>query len=287
MSADDTLYLTLACAGAGLSVALLTALLVKQVTTALEAYRQHFHARADLVARELFLSVPPASLFAANLALMAALSTLSWLATGSPAIAAVALILSACAPPLIVRALRRRRLLNIEFQFPGTLQMVAGSMRAGMGLIPAIEQVVRDTAPPLSLELAKVLDERHLGRSTSESLMAMAARLPLHSVSLATSAIRIADEVGGPLADTMERLAQTLRTKIAIEAKIRTLTTQGRAQAVIIGLLPLALLAALTAMEPAMQLMFTTHHGHLALAAIALLEVLGLYLIRRIVNIEV
>ncbi len=84
------------------------------------------------------------------------------------------------------------------------------------------------------------------------------------------------------------RLSQTLREKQVIEGKIAALTAQGRLQARIVGLLPLALLVVMTRMEPqAMRLMYTTPQGWAALLVLAVLEISGTLLLRRLVRIEV
>ena len=100
--------------------------------------------------------------------------------------------------------------------------------------------------------------------------------------------MRIAAETGGQLAETLERASQTLRTKLAMEGKIRALTSQGKLQAIVVGALPLFLMYVLNKMEPeAMNLMFTTRMGYATLAVIALLEIFGVLIIRKIVDIDV
>ena len=213
---------------------------------------------------------------------------LAWMLTGSVFLTLLAVGITALAPRLVLRVARQRRLTRLEAQLPGTLQMIAGSMKAGVSLMQAIEQVTHESPAPMSQELTKLLEEQRLGRPLDEALAALARRVPLQSMQLATSAIRMAADVGGPLAETMERLAQSLRTKLAIESKIRSLTSQGKAQALIIGALPFFLMIALTWLEPTeMRLMFSTTAGYAVLAVIVLLELAGWLLIRKIVNIDV
>ena len=100
--------------------------------------------------------------------------------------------------------------------------------------------------------------------------------------------MRIAAETGGQLAETLERASQTLRAKLAMEGKIRALTSQGKLQAIVVGALPLVLMYALNKLEPqAMNLMFTTSAGYATLVVIFLLELFGVIIIRKIVAIDV
>jgi tight adherence protein B len=90
------------------------------------------------------------------------------------------------------------------------------------------------------------------------------------------------------LAEALERASQTLRQKLAMEGKIRALTSQGKLQAWVVGALPLLLIAVLNKMEPqAMNLMFTTRAGWASLVVIGLLEFFGVMVIRKIVDIDV
>ncbi len=133
-----------------------------------------------------------------------------------------------------------------------------------------------------------MLREQRLGVSLDEALENLNRRVPLQSITLATSAMRIAAETGGQLAETLERASQTLRGKLAMEGKIRALTSQGKLQAIVVGVLPVLLLFVLNKMEPqAMNLMFTSRPGWATLAVIGLLECFGVFFIRKIVDIDV
>ena len=133
-----------------------------------------------------------------------------------------------------------------------------------------------------------VLREQRLGVALDEALENLNERVPLQSVTLTVSAMRIAAETGGQLAETLERASQTLRSKLAMEGKIRALTSQGKLQAIVVGALPLFLMYVLNKMEPeAMNLLFTTRMGYATLAVIALLEFFGVLIIRKIVDIDV
>ena len=100
--------------------------------------------------------------------------------------------------------------------------------------------------------------------------------------------MRIANETGGGLAETLERTAHTLRSQHAMDLKIRALTAQGTLQAWVVGLLPLFLLWVLNHMEPdAMALLWTTRLGWGVIAVVLIMEFIGVLLIRRIVAIDI
>ena len=98
----------------------------------------------------------------------------------------------------------------------------------------------------------------------------------------------IARDLGGGLAEVLERLAESVRRRVAMEDRIEALTAQGRMQGAIVGALPVLVAVALYVMEPAsMARLFTTSIGWLVVAVVALLELVGWALIRKVVRIDV
>ena len=100
--------------------------------------------------------------------------------------------------------------------------------------------------------------------------------------------MRIAIETGGGLAETLERTGHTIRNRLQIEGKIVALTAQGKLQAWVVGLLPVLLMLVLDWMEPAaMAMLWHTRIGWATLCIIGLLEITGIYVIRKIIAIDV
>ena len=90
------------------------------------------------------------------------------------------------------------------------------------------------------------------------------------------------------LAEKLERLAESTRRKLTVEAKIRALTAQGRLQGWIMTLLPVAVAAALFVIEPeAMRPLVASWQGWIVCGAIVVLEIAGLLFIRRIMDIDI
>lgn len=270
------------------AVALLVWTLIDLGGRLLVVYRNRFTHDTHFNLRELFLFVDPSRLYAINLALMLVAATVAWLLTHSLLLALIVAMLLAFAPRLVFRWLRRSRIERIEQQLPDTLLMIAGATKAGLSLASAVRQVTAELAPPLSQEFRLMQHEQRLGVSLDDALENFAHRVPQQSVGLMVSAMRIASETGGGLAETLERTAATLRSQHAMELKIGALTAQGKLQAWVVGLLPVFLLWVLTRMEPeAMALLWTTHIGWGVLAGVVIMEFFGVWFIRRIVAIDV
>jgi tight adherence protein B len=274
--------------GLGVAITLLVWVAFDLGVVAAARYREAFTQHAHFSLRELFLFIDPSRLFIANVALILLAGLGVWVASGLFLLGVAAAVVMAILPRLILRKLRERRLHTIEQQLPDALLVMAGGLRAGVSLSHALQQLVRETRPPVSQEFDLVLREQRLGVPLDEALENLARRVPLQSVTLFVSAMRIANETGGSLAEALERASQTLRSKIAMEGKIRALTAQGKLQAWIVGLLPMFLFLVLSKLEPdAMSLLWTTRMGWGTIAVVVLLEFFGILLIRKIVAIDV
>lgn len=273
---------------AAMSAALLAWFAIDVGTVTLARYRENFTRQAGFQAREFFLFIDPSRLFIFNLGVILLGAMLTWLLTGSlllvlPAIAVLALL-----PRFLYAAMRRRRLQRFEQQLPDALMMLCGGLRAGVGFSSAIQQLVAEAQAPLAQEFSLVLREQRLGVTLEQSLANLARRMPTQSTVLVVSAMRIASETGGGLAETLERAAQTIRSRLQMEGKIGALTSQGKLQAWVVGLLPMVLMLVLDHMEPeAMAMMWHSRLGWGTLGVIALLEFMGVYVIRKIIAIDV
>lgn len=271
-----------------LSAALLTWFVVDTGTVTMARYRAKFTDRAKFQVQEFFLLVDPSKLFIVNLAVMAMGGLVVWLITGSALMAIAAFFVLAMFPRWVYARLRKRRLQKFEEQLPDALMMIAGGLRAGTGLSSAIQQLVQSAQQPLAQEFSLMLREQRLGVTVGDSLNNLGRRMPTQTTTLVVSAMRIANETGGSLAETLERTSNTIRSRLQMEGKIRALTSQGKLQAWVVGLLPILLMFVLNKMEPeAMSLMWNTRIGWAVLAIIAFLEIMGVYVIRKIIAIDV
>lgn len=270
------------------SAGLLAWFAIDFAVTAATRYRETFTRQAHFHLSDMFLFVDPGKLLLANVAVMGIGALVVLAITGSTVFSIAAFLLLGFLPHLLFARMRKRRLARFEQQLPDALMMLAGGLRAGVSLSTAIQQLVAESRPPLSQEFSLMLREQRLGVSLEDSLGHLARRVPTPTVTLVVSAMRIASETGGGLAETLERTAATIRSAFQIEGKIDALTAQGKLQAWVVGALPLLLMAVLNRMEPeAMGMLWHTQVGWATLVVIGFLEGMGIYLIRRIVAIDV
>lgn len=195
---------------------------------------------------------------------------------------------AAAAPYLLMRVLVARRRERFIYQLPDGLRALAGSLRAGGTPVRGLELIAQRQPDPLAQEFGLVLAQHKLGRDLNEALDDMYERMQCDELRLVNSAIRISRSVGGNLADSLEALAQVLQSKAQVEGKIKALTSMGRMQGWVVGMLPIAVGYVLYLQRPEdMSKLFTTPMGWMALVVIAVLMVAAALTIRKIVNIDV
>lgn len=235
----------------------------------------------------LFWWTDPLRLFRLHLALAAVLPVVAWWASSSWLMALLVALTVAVLPRVLQSRLHARRRERLVAQLPDALALLAGSLRAGSSLQIALALTARESPDPLAQELSLVLREQRLGLSLDDALNAMRARLAIEGMDLFVSAMTLAREVGGNLADVLERLAGSLRTQAALEGKVRALTAQGKLQGWVVGLLPLGLALVLGVVDPQfLRPWFDTASGAWVMATVACLLAIGGWSIRRIVRVD-
>jgi tight adherence protein B len=270
--------------GAVFATVVLVVLIARQ---GVRTYQSAFVATVTAGLKQNFIVANPQSLFAMSIVLTAVLGTMGYVTIG-PVGAVGAALLAALGPRLVVAYLAKKRTQRFVYQLPDALLALASALRAGSNLPKGLELLATRQPPPLSQEFTIVLAEYRIGRQLAESLTDMRRRITTPELDLMNTAMNVSRRVGGNLADTLEALAKTLQEKAHIEGKIDALTSMGRAQGWVVGLLPIFIGFVLYQQQPErMSLMFTQWYGWIVLAVIAVMMTIAAWMIRKIVNIDV
>lgn len=187
--------------------------------------------------------------------------------------------------------LKRRiksRLHKMEAQLVELLQMLASGLRAGFGLLQALEASAEQIPAPLSVEIRRTLRDTAMGASVEQALTSLNERVGSPDFDIVITAIMIQRAVGGNLAEILDNVAHTMRERERIKGEIRTLTSQQRLTGYVIGGIPIGLLIIFLVVSPEFtMLLFTEKLGQMMLAAALVAEAIGFLIIQKIVNIEV
>ena len=182
----------------------------------------------------------------------------------------------------------RQRFKQIRHQLPAVMELLATTLRAGLSVRAALIQVSRQAPVPISQELAVLERMQRIGIPLDDALKQWSDRVPVEEIGLFGFAVGVSTASGGNLADALDRLAATFRQRLVLEDKVDALTAQGRLQAWVMVALPVLLAMALTAIDPdAMGALWFTGVGHAVIAGVLVLEVLGLFWIRRLIRVDI
>lgn len=272
----------------GLAVVMAVLVLAPGAVKAGGDYRRHFSGRVGHGMKELLLFVDVDRLFRANLLLCLVACALVWLLTGSLFLVLVSVALLGALPSLLIAHLGAQRRKQFARQLPDAMMLIGGAVRAGASMTLALRQMASELPAPGGQEFDLLLRELRLGVTLDDALFSLEKRMGCDDLRLFGAAVRIANESGGNLAETLERLADTMRKKMALEDKIMALTSQGRMQGWVMVVLPLGVGAALFAIQPdAMAPLIHNWQGWVTCGVVAILEVVGLLFIRRIMAIDI
>lgn len=164
----------------------------------------------------------------------------------------------------------------------------ANALKAGMALPQAIERIGAQLGGVMSEELSVTMREYRLGLELTEALERLCTRMPGEDMRLLTSAIKLTTRSGGSLAEVLAEMVVMIRGRTEFKEKLKTLTAQGRFEALVMSAAPLAAFALLYFENPELMLpLVTTVTGWLAVGAAITLEIVGFLIVRKIVTIEV
>jgi tight adherence protein B len=213
---------------------------------------------------------------------------LGYALTRSLFIAALLIVAGAVLPHLYLKRKASKRIGRFNAQLGDTLQLIAGSLSAGLSLAQSIDTVVREGTEPMSGEFRRVLVEQRLGVSIEEAMDGVGKRMHSDDFGWIVMAIRIQRDVGGNLAELLVTVAATLREREYLRRQVRTLTGEGRASAWVLGLLPVVFLGFLMLTNPAyLQPMFTSPLGLLLLVVAVVMMAIGVFWLSKLVKVKV
>jgi len=191
-------------------------------------------------------------------------------------------------PSMYLRLRQSARLKKFDSQLPDVLDHLQGSLRAGYGLLQAVEWVSRQLPDPVGLEFDRVIREVQLGRGLLDALDSMVRRIPSDDLALIVTAIKIQYEVGGSLSEILETVAHTIRERVRIMREISVLTSQQRYSGYVLLALPIGLAIFLVLTNPEYEMRLFEPGPTLCIPiGAAVLMFTGYIIMRRIVDIEV
>lgn len=192
------------------------------------------------------------------------------------------------APKWYLNRRRQRRIDKLNAQLPEALTMIANALKAGFGLLQALNVAADQLSHPISTEFARTIHEMNIGSSAEVALQALSERGGSYDLDIVVTAILVQRTVGGNLGEILDTVADTMRERIRIKGEIQTLTAQQKLTGIVLGLIPIACGLLFEVVSPGyINPLFTTFMGKIMLGIGVVMEVIGIMIIQRILKIEV
>jgi tight adherence protein B len=169
---------------------------------------------------------------------------------GNPLYSAGAALVGFMIPRIFIKKKGSRRAAAFENRLAETLDLIVGSLRAGQGLMQAMESSSNDQPEPMRAEMQRVIGQVNRGVSISDAFESLTTRFDSRDVEMLATAIAINRETGGNLTEVLERLAKTVRARRDIRAEARALTAAPRATSYLLIVLPFAITGYSVAISP-------------------------------------
>jgi tight adherence protein B len=206
----------------------------------------------------------------------------------SPLVAVGAVAATYILPVLHLKRRRNKRLKKLTGQLPDVFELLSQALRAGNSLASAMQLVAKELPDPAGTEFGRVFHEQNLGLKIEDALRNMADRVGALDVRFFVTAVLIQRQVGGDLAEVLDKISSVVRERLQLFGTVQALTAEGRLSGYVLLGLPVFIFFILMYVNPQyMSLLYTDPTGKMILTTAIVMQLMGWALIKKIVNIKV
>lgn len=226
-----------------------------------------------------------------------------WMICGGIALVVTALLLVLGAPPLLAPGaglilglglprwllgfLGARRTKKFTEEFPNAMDIITRGIKSGLPVHDCLKIIGKESPEPLGEEFRRIMEQIGMGVTVEQALERAYERMPTPELRFFTIVLAIQQKTGGNLAEALTNLSVVLRARKMMREKIKALSSEATASAMIIGVLPPGVLALVTFMTPSyMMIMYTDQRGQMLLAGGALWMAVGGFIMKRMINFK-
>jgi tight adherence protein B len=208
---------------------------------------------------------------------------------GAPiyAVAAFALVGVLGLPRWIVNFLRKRRMKKFLDEFANAMDVIVRGVKAGLPLHECVRIIANEAAEPVRGEFRYIAESQALGVTLAEAVAKLPERVPVPETSFFSIVVTIQQKAGGNLSEALGNLSRVLRERRKMFGKIKAMSMEAKASAIIIGSLPVIVMGLVYLTSPNyITLLFTDPMGNVILAASACWMAMGIFVMRRMINFD-
>ncbi|HEY7459322.1 MAG TPA: type II secretion system F family protein [Xanthobacteraceae bacterium] len=191
------------------------------------------------------------------------------------------------APRWLISYLKKRREERFTEELPNAIDVIVRGVKAGLPLGDCIRIIASETQEPVRGEFRMIAEATALGMPLPEACAKLYDRIPLAEANFFSIVITIQQKAGGSLSEALANLSKVLRDRKKMKAKIKAMSMEAKASAVIIGILPVAVMVLVYLTSPGyIDLLWTSPMGRTMLAASAGWMMVGTFVMRRMINFD-
>ena len=265
----------------------------KQVSDSLKelerrnAEKQKISIETRIAQAGLTLSKPKFFLCAGVAATSTALAL--FLLSGNPLFALGGLVIGGLGlPNFWLGLITKRRLKKFGLEFPNSLDIIIRGVRAGLPLGDCLRVIAAEAAEPVRAEFRQIVEAQTLGLSVAEAIERLPQRIPTPEANFFAIVISIQQKSGGNLAEALANLARVLRERKKMRDKVKAISSEAKASAMIIGSLPIVVAGLVYLTSPHyIELLWTTDTGRIVLGACALVMGIGIFIMHKMISFDI
>jgi tight adherence protein B len=197
-------------------------------------------------------------------------------------------VAAASLPYIYVRRRRMGRQRGFEALLPEAIDLITNALKSGFSLESSLSMVSKEIPDPVGIEFAIAFEEQNLGVGLTDALSNMEKRVESEDLGLFTTALTIQKKTGGNLVEILEKIGNTIRERFQLKRQVRVYTAQGRLSGFVLVLLPIVTAIVLLAINPEyLKTLLVERTGNFMLGGAIIMQILGIWVIRRIVDIRI
>jgi len=190
-------------------------------------------------------------------------------------------------PRWVINRMTKRRQQKFTLELPNAIDIVVRGMKSGLPLNECLSIVARESAEPLASEFREVMDQQRVGVPLGEALEKLTGRMPLPEVKFLSIVIAIQQQSGGNLSEALGNLSGVLRDRVRLQMKIKALSAEAKASAMVLAALPPTVMFLLYITSPDyIAPLFQTRMGNFALLGCGLWMMTGVLVMKKMINFK-
>lgn len=204
----------------------------------------------------------------------------------SPLVSLLGMIVCGVGLPrwLLARRIRSRQAKFLT-EFANAIDIIVRGIRSGLPLSDCMEIIATESPEPVRSEFVELVEQQKIGIPLSKAFERLYERIPLQEVSFFSIVIAIQAQTGGNLAEALSNLSGVLRDRYRMQAKVKSLSAEAKASAVIIGALPPLVMSAVYLISPDyISLLWEVKMGQVMLMGAGIWMLIGILVMRKMIN---